>query len=131
MNLTVLKTEINTGPLSRSHARMSDVAIADSLNVIDRSVNRTSVSPGELQAAVVGSEFVTLSAGFQRMWLAVLSDSVDPNNSNIVAQIAEIWGPGTTTRQNLIALKTEAGSRAEELNLGSVTPSDVANAKRL
>lgn len=130
MDITKLKAELVDDPLTRGYASMSDEAAANSLNdTIDRSLNRTSISPGEMQSAVVGSEFVALSAAKQRGWLAILSDSVDPNNANIVAQIAEIWVGGTTTRANLIALKTETVSRGVELGLGNVKVGYVEQAR--
>jgi len=130
MDIAKLKTELTDDPLVRGYASMSDEAAANSLNnTIDRALNRTSISPGEMQSAVVGTEFVVLSAVKQRGWLAILSDSVDPNNANIIAQIAEIWVGGTTTRANLLALKTKTVSRGVELGLGNVKVGYVEQAR--
>ena len=130
MNIDALKAETDTDPLARGYAGMTEAAVADSLNAINRSRNRTSVSPGEMQRAVDGAEFVALSDVKQRAWLAILSDSVDPNNANTIAQVTAIWTSGTTLT-NLAALQTEAVSRAVEIGLGFVKQGHVQEARRL
>ena len=51
-------------------------------------------------------------------WATILSagaGQVDVNDSSVVAQVAAIWAASTTTRANLVALKTRDASRAEAL----------------
>lgn len=131
MDLAILKAEIDNDHISRGYSELSDAEIADSLNnILDRTVNRDFVSPEEMQSAVIGSDFIAISAIKQRAWLAILTDNVNPNNSNTITQISSIW-PASETLDNLADLRTELGSRAKELDLGQVTPSDVAKAKAL
>ena len=129
MNIDMLRTEITGDPLSRGYAAMSNEEVADSLNTINRSRNRTLVSPGEMQRAVNGGEFVALTDVKQRAWLAILSDNVNPIDANTIAQVIAIWSPGTT-RTNLIALQTEDVSHAVELGLGVVRVGHVQEARR-
>jgi len=130
MDIAKLRAEVVGDPILRTYINMSDEEVVDSLtNVIDRIINRTSISPREMQAAVVGDEFDALSAGKQRAWIAILSDSIDPNNANTVSQIAAIWATGIVTRNNLLALKTETVSRLVELDLGKVKVGYVQQAR--
>lgn len=130
MNIGILRTEIINDPINRGYSNMNDEEVVDSLtNTIDRVINRNSISPREMQAAVIGSEFNTLSAGKQRAWIAILSDSIDPNNANTISQIAAIWENGTSTRVNLLTLKTETVSRLVELDLGKVKVGYVQQAR--
>lgn len=123
MDIAKLKAELDAGTYSAD-----DALAAGELNAENVVRNRDSIAPGEMQAAVVGSEFAALSAVQQRAWLAILADSVDPGNVNIVEQITAIWA-GTTTLTNLSGIKTETVSRAVELRLGKVWPAEVTQAR--
>ena len=129
MDIARLKTVMPAGhPVTGAYD--ADAATAASqLNAVNVVRNRSSIAPGEMQSGVVGSEFAGLSAVKQRAWLAILSDSVDPGNANIVAQIAEVWGPGTTTRANLGAMKTETVSQATAEGLGVVKVGHIEQAR--
>ena len=130
MNLNVLKTELQAGhPGTGAYDADSAIAAAQ-LNAVNHTKNRTFVSPAEMQASVVGADFVALSAVAQRAWLAILSDDVDPTNANTITQVEAIW-PAGATRTNLIALQTEPGSRAEELGFGRVSAGDIERARAL
>lgn len=125
-----LKDELDAGhPITGPYDDDAVIATGQ-LNAKNIVRDRDSIAPGEMQAQVVGTEFVALSAVKQRAWLAILADSVDPANSNIVEQITAIWA-GTTTLTNLAGIKTETVSRAVELGLGVIKVGWVQQARAL
>jgi hypothetical protein len=132
MDLMALKSELTIDPLARGYAAMGDEQAADSLNTPDRSVLRESVATYEIFEAIVPSEFDALSVAQKaRVQILLTLGSVLINGANAQATLLGAFGAGTQTRTNLIALARQAGSRAQELKLDRVTPSDVANARRL
>lgn len=132
MNLQTLKTEITTDPNTVGYSQMDDSAIADSLNAPGPQVDRDSITGGEIASAVDLAEWKALTNVLDREYVTALM-SVDsiPLTQNFKQNVAGLFGAGSETRANLLALLKRTGSRAEELGLGRVTPSDVANARRL
>jgi hypothetical protein len=62
---------------------------------------------------------------------AVLSVSGEiPLTATFKANLGGIFAVGTQTRTNFLAIQNRSGSRAEELGLGFVTPSNIADARR-
>jgi hypothetical protein len=118
-DLLKLKEEIETDPLGLGYDA-DDPHCAELLNEVngDYSIDREAVDGQELQMAVVINEYAALS-DIQRMgWQAIISAGsgiIAVSDARVKAQIAAIWGPGTTTRANLILLQTRSGSRAEVL----------------
>lgn len=116
-----LKTEIQTDPKSLGYsALINDLQlVADKLNEVGASgetIEVSSISSIEAQKAVEISEFVALSEAAQRGWQIIMNfENIPVGDSFITAQIAAIWGAGTTTRANLLALKNRSASRAEVL----------------
>lgn len=77
-----------------------------------------SISTAALQNAVVASDYTGLTSALQNLWLAIIvagGGKIDVSLTGIRNQIGTIFGAGTTTRANLLALQTRAGSRAEAL----------------
>lgn len=124
-HIQTIKNEFKNDPLARSYSGMSDHDAKDNLNTADRTVNRNVLSPGEAQVAVISSEYDSLAHAKRDLWQAILSDTIDINNTNIQTQITDIWTVGTTTRKNLDSLKTKLVSRAAELGVGIVKVGDV------
>jgi hypothetical protein len=132
MDLTALKTELTDDPLARGYAGMNDEQSAVSLNIADRQPNRESLTGGMIAASVVRAELAALlSIDDKNYVLGLMSAGDMPLTANLKAELGGIFGVGTATRANLIALLKRPGSRAEELGLGFVTPSHVADARRL
>lgn len=131
MDLVALKNELTADPLGKGYAAMNDEQAADSLNANGRLVDRTSITGGEIAASLVRAELAALTAGEQNYVRALLCADSIPLTANFKTEIAAVFGAGSATRANLIALLKRPGSRAHELGLGTVTPSDVANARRL
>lgn len=131
MDLVALKSEITTDPIGRGYSLQSDEAVADLLNAPTRMPNRDSITSGELAGAITAADWGTLTAE-QKARLQFL---VTPPSLQITAhlrqELRDIFPQGKDSRANLRAVLMKTGSRAEELGLGSVTPSDVADARRL
>ena len=131
MDLLALKNELTTDPLGRGYSGMTDEAAADSLNTPNRQPDREALDSGLLVASIVRSEYDALAAAAKDyLRLVALAQSL-PLTVTLKGELGAIFGPGTQTRANLLALLKRSGSRAEELGLGFVTPSHVAGARRL
>lgn len=133
MNLQPLKTELTTDPLGRGYAGMTDAQAADNLNAADRTIEASAIPAPALLAGMVYSEWVALTAD-QKQYLSMLvaAGSFDgrtgkPPRTALLA----MFNGGSQTRSNLQILLGQTVSRASELGLGAVTPSDIAAAKRL
>lgn len=132
MDLVALKSELTVDPLARGYAGMNDVAAAESLNLPNRQVLRSVIPTYEIFECIVPSEFDALTAPIKsRVQILLGLGSVRVNGSNAQTTLLGAFGVGTATRTALIALARSLGSRSDELGLGRVTPSDVANAKRV
>lgn len=132
MNLQALKTEIDTDPLARGYAGMTDEQIAKSLAVQDRQPFRDGLTGGMIASSIVLTELTGLTAGQQNYVRALFSAADIPLTDQLKTELSALFPAGSTTRANLVALLKRQGTRAEELNLGGQpTPSDVAEAKRL
>ena len=141
--LQQLKTDITSGTLSSTFAPLVSAenwdAIAAMYNDVANGglIDRNTVTVFDLQSAVVGSEYIALTVGQRDLWncliIACSSSSIPLKNSNLRGQVAAVFGAGTTSRTNLLALQQRQGTKAEVLyGDGTViTPSDVFNAVRL
>lgn len=135
----VLSVEIATDPGALGYASHvasgNDGAVAELLNRIRVGIviNRDTITPNELFEAIVPSEWAAASAQEkQRIGLILAMPTVDLRGPNTKAALQAAFGPGTTTRANIIAMLSRSGSRAEQL-FGSgtrVDHSDVAVALR-
>ena len=135
-NLLTLKSEINTDPEALGYSAVDTKGKALILNdaSLGENLDPATISATDLQAAVVATEYGSLSAIQRELWMALLQSTtaggVQATNTNIRSQITTIWGAGTTTRSNLAALQTRNASRAEIL-FGegvSITPQAVGRA---
>ena len=131
LDLQALKTEVSTDPLGNGYSAMDDSQIADSLNAPGRVVDRDSVTGGEIAASSVRTELAALSNAEQTYVRGLWAAGTMPLTANLRSELGGIFPAGSQTRANLVALLRRTGSRAEELGIGRVTASDVANAKRL
>lgn len=131
MDLQVLKTELTTDPLGRGYAGMSDEQAATSLNTANRQPFRETLTGGMIAASVVLSELAALTPENQNYVIALFGAGEMPLTDNLKSELSAVFPNPSNTRTNLIALLKRPGSRAEELRLGTVTTSNVADAKRL
>ena len=131
MDLAALKSELLTDPTSRGYAGKLDDACADLLNRLDRQANRETLTAGQILSAVVRAEFDSLGAAAKNYVTLVLGVSGEiPMTTQLRTDLGAIFGAGTATRANLAAIVKRTASRGEELGLGIVSASDVANARR-
>lgn len=128
--LAVLNIELMTDPLSRGYSGMSDLEAADDLNTVYRTIALDTVSGSAIFNATDDAEFGALTDAEQDQWMALCAvGSIDTTSGVAKALESDIFGPGTTTRDNLVALRTQDVSRAVELGLGVVTEGDVNKAR--
>lgn len=138
MDYQALKTELLTDPLALGLAGMSNSAAADKLNEIPanpapgRQIERDTVPSWEVFEATVPAEWSALSAAEKQRYQSMLAmGSINLKKPNTRAALAAIFGAGTTTRSNLIALQNQAASRATALFGERVESWDVARARAL
>jgi hypothetical protein len=79
----------------------------------------------------VRAEFAALPAADKQYVQLVCQAQTMPLTAALKAELGSVFPAGSATRANLLALLKRPGSRAEELGLGFVSPSNVADARRL
>lgn len=130
MDLVALKAEITDDPLAIGYAEKSHEDIARLLNRPSRSIDSESLSSGVLVSCLDRAEFAALSASDKTyLNLFVTAGSV-PMTAEVRQTLRALFPVGSNTRKNINAATKRDGSRAEELGLGRVTESDVADALR-
>lgn len=139
MNLTALKTEVQTDPTALGYAAYlatgSLSPIVDLLNAPRAGVTvfRGVIPSYEIVNATEPTEWAALSsAEKQRYQTLTGAGQVDVSNANVRAAFSAMFAAGTATRAALVALASRVGSRAEQLfGAGvAVTADDVARALR-
>lgn len=129
-DLVALKAELTDDPLNRGYTQMDDVAAAESLNARNRQADRDTLTAEMLVSSIVESEFNSLTAREKNyLQLLVNAGSVQLNQT-VKQQLGSLFPSGSQTRTNVVSLLKRPGSRADELGLGQVTPSHVADARR-
>lgn len=135
MDYNALKQEIETDPKALGYSGLGDQEIADKLNEVGGSSEtkiKTSVATGDVLKALVFSEVEALTTKqIQILDLFTFGDNIDPSDTNIKELFKGLFGAGTTTRSNLLALAEEPCSRGEKLGFGTVMHWDVARAEAL
>lgn len=130
MSIAILKTELTTDPLARGYAGMSDEEAASSLNtVIDRVLNKTSMSGSEVYNAIVESEYDLLTdPQKQEVWDILHLGDINPFGLE-ATRFMTIFGGGSATITALASLRKTDVSRGVELGLGHVRPGNVTEAR--
>lgn len=135
--LQVLADEINNDPLAFGYGTLKDSEIADKLNALNtgRTVpNDTEIPTWQIFSKFVASDYINALLDNRKAQILshVLSMGVvQAGDNNLRDALIEVFGVGSQTITNLIPLRTRTASRAEELGLPRMTPSDVANAKKV
>lgn len=138
MNLLALRTELNTDPAAIGYAGKSHEEIARLINDgSKRSIDDDSDRPTwQLWQCFEPSELLTLAADavtpqkFKLLQLLCSLPSINPSAARLRPTIVNIFGTGSQSLSRFTAWAKRQGSRAEELKLGRVTESDVADALR-
>lgn len=132
MDLVALKAEIVAGHPTTGAYSANDEIAASQINAPNRTPGRETTDAGTLLAAIVRAEYDALSAASKAYINVVLATSgAIPMTATLKANLGGVFAVGTQSRTNFLALQTRPGSRAEELGLGFVTPSNIADARRL
>ena len=130
MDLVALKAEITSDPQAIGYAEKSHEEIARLLNRPGRSINSESLSSGVLVSCLDRVEFAALSASDRNYLNLFVTAGAVPMTSEVRQTLRALFPAGSSTRQNINRATKRDGSRAEELGLGRVTESDVADALR-
>ena len=113
-DLTALKTLIE-GSVARYPQGEQPATLARTLNDSAlETVTRRHISAEELQLAVVGAEFITLSSERRDLWNSLLAAApIDMSKDETREQLDIVWADGTT-RTNIRARRTKSGSDLEK-----------------
>jgi hypothetical protein len=131
MDYQNLKTELVSDPLARGYSGMSNAQAATSLNTVNRSVHKTSMSGSEVLQSVVPSEYNALTAEKKdQFWGLVGIGVLDPWGKEADVMI-DIFGAGSATITALAVARIQLVSRAVELGFGRVETGDVQCARAL
>jgi len=128
--METLRTEIETDPLGRGYSGMTDLEVANDLNIVYREVDVESVTGQDIFEAVVPSEYNALTDKQINLLHAIIGmGSLFVNGTNTRTALLSMFGSGTTTRTNLAALQKRNVSRAQELGLPYVYEGHVQEAR--
>lgn len=141
-DLLALKAELTNDPLTLGLTTLpaDDEANANALNLVRAicAVDRESIPTAEIMLHIDRDEFLALSAG-DRQWLLGVGQggTINPKDGGEVREgLLQMFGAGTESRANLLAILQEPASRITQLfkagtlsKGGLATPSDVANAR--
>jgi len=120
MDIEKLKTEIDTDPLVRGYAGMTDAQVKADGHTKYRTRNKTSLTGSEVLNAIDKTEFNSKTdAQKQQVWDLVHLGTLNPFGIE-ASLMVDIFGGGSVTIVALQALRVESISRWEELSLGNV-----------
>jgi hypothetical protein len=131
MDLSSLKTELTTDPAGLGYAGKSHEEIAALLSKLQRTVNRDQFSGADLASCIDPVERAALTAS-QKDWLQMLTSANGMLTlfASLRQDIRAVLATATKSLAKFNQTINRSGSRAEELGLGSVTTSDIADALR-
>lgn len=131
MDYQALADELLAGhPVTGAYAADNGVALTQ-LNVINRTVERTSMSGDEVFTATDDAEFIGLTDHKQLLWLSFCGRDIDPFNQSNIDFLDHVFGTSSTTKTTLASLRTTAVSRATELGFGNLRIGDLEYARTL
>jgi len=117
--MSTLRDELLNDPLGRGYAGMTDEQAATSLNTADRTVIAQFISGSDVFNATDDAEYAALTDAQKSAWDALCAiDQIDTSSGVAKAREAELFGAGTATRSNLVALRQSTVSRLTELGIG-------------
>lgn len=132
MDLAALKTELTSDPAAIGYAAANGDhdAITKLLNRPQRTIDAESLPSGVLVSCIDRAEFAALSAADKQYLNLFVTAGDVPMSQNVRQALRVLFPAGSETRTRINRATRRAGSRAEELGLGRVTESDVADALR-
>jgi hypothetical protein len=125
-DLIALKTEISVDTF-RVYSAMDNKQVTDSLNTVDRTENKDSLSGDEVFSAIESQAVWDGLTSEQRLEFLSLCarDSLNPFGAANVNVVKSVFGSGSVTVSNLNAARVRNVSRATEINIGFVREGDV------
>ena len=127
--MSKLEDEIQGDPLGIGYASMTNEEVSDSLNALNRSRNRTSISGREFTDEIIGTEYIALSDSKKGQFLSLVSgDALDPFGFAMDV-LVDIFGSSSATVIRLRAFRVETISRAAELGIRDVRAGVVGGAR--
>lgn len=115
---STLETEIQTDPLGRGYAGLTDAQVLADLYTVYRERNVRTLTGDQIFTSTHPPDFVALSAQAQALWMSFCGrntiDAFATANGDFVQWII---GTASQTVANLVDLRTEDITRAEELGL--------------
>lgn len=128
--IDTIKSEITVDPLGRGYSGMTDLEVANDLNTEYRTITRSTIQGWEIFNATDDTEYGVLTEAQKASWDALCAiEQIDTDNGVAKSREAELFGSGTATRSNLIALRNPVASRARELGLGIIYEGNVQEAR--
>ena len=129
-DIAKLAAELTDDPLTRGYAAMTDEEAADSLNTVNRTRNRDTMTASAVLNAVVISEWNALTdAQRQQIWDVLHIGEINPFGVEATIFVS-VFGGGSATITALQAARLEAISRAVEQEIGDpVFPTHVEHAR--
>ena len=131
MDYIALKAEIDTDSLVRGYSGMTDQQVADDLNTVYRTRNRTSMTGKEVKDRIDVTEWDARTDAQKQIILAMCNrDDLDP--FGIDQQIfTDAMAGATNTIADLAAYRVEDVSRADELGIGLVTVAAIESSRKV
>lgn len=145
-----LITELQTDPLNRGYASMTDEQVAEALNERNRRVpTQRFISMRAIAAVLDDDEYAAVKSALNQLaqaspkvadMIPFLSQAtgddgtgggIDFGNAGVRAMIQALPGIGEETKRKLLALGERPASRAEILGLPEVYPGHVESARRM
>ena len=125
--LATLKALLLTAP----YVGLSDEAASDAIATADKSVDRESITSGDVVGCIAWAEYDVITAAQKAHLQLICSAPTVATTATVKAELGSMFPVGSTTRTKLTALMKRTGNRAEEAGLTFVpTPSQVADARR-
>jgi hypothetical protein len=130
MDLVALKSELTADPAGIGYAGKSHEDQSILINKPQRTIDAEAIDGGVLVSCLDKTEFAALSAP-DKAYLNLFVTAGDvPVSTNVRQALRALFPADSETRRRINAATRRNGSRAEELGLGRVTESDVADALR-
>lgn len=121
MEYRPLADELAGDPAGLGYAGKTGAQCAALLNAVNQVIERETIPAWEVLEATVPAEYAALSAAEKtRYGLFVGAGDVNVKGTNTRAAFAVMFGAGTQTRANLLALQTRLDSRANVIGLGGM-----------
>lgn len=128
----ILVGELSVDPLGRGYLAMSDDQVFSSLESVDRD-NWVLITGADIARSIDQSEFdvKTLSERTYVQMVTGIADSVPSEPGSVVRSgLIAVFGAGSATAANLLAVANQQVSRAQELGLaGWLTRGRIASAR--